>query len=96
MKGKKHLSSGKWLVMLLVAALLPVIEECAEALTAIKSLCEEKGVRLIVVCQPMYHLSCFCVQNRTVPARRPLQKAESPGADEELSSFAPVFLKVFL
>lgn len=47
---------------------LPHLEECAEALAAIKARCEEKGVRLIVVCQPMYHenLSYYSWADRSV------------------------------
>lgn len=35
---------------------IPYLQQCVDAVSAIKAHCEEKGVNLIVVCQPMYHL----------------------------------------
>lgn len=35
---------------------IPYLQQCIESVSAIKAHCEEKGVNLIVICQPMYHL----------------------------------------
>lgn len=51
---------------------IPCIDECMASLQAIKTLCDEKGVNLVVVCPPMYHayLDYYSMEDITTFNRR--------------------------